>query len=251
MINNVEVMDGIRALLLLVVGSFSIWIISRILKKYIEKHLSKHVSVLVNHLSFYGGMTLLLLMVLTQLGFHVTALLGAAGIVGVAVGFASQTTLSNVISGIFILMEGDFTPGDLMELSGARGYIQSIDLLSIRLKTVDGRLIRIPNEHLIKNISQNATYYSLRRLTFFMTVKSGQSFEAVAKQIDALITTQKLYADKQPKNVYVNEGYPWGYKVAIQYWVDARQTTAAAAQFLESCSSTFDKDLYYVYQESV
>src|SRR5579872_4777654 len=101
-----------QALFLLAIGFPLIWIGAHLLRDYTEKHFSSHASVLVHHIVFYGGVGLLSVTLLSQLGFQMSALLGAAGILGIAIGFASQTSVANVISGLFLLMERSFRVGD-------------------------------------------------------------------------------------------------------------------------------------------
>ncbi len=70
-----------------------------------------------------------------ELGFKLATLLGAAGIAGVAIGFASQTSLSNIISGIFLVWEEPFQIGDVLQVGSTSGVVQSIELLSTKLRT--------------------------------------------------------------------------------------------------------------------
>ncbi|HEX5791185.1 MAG TPA: mechanosensitive ion channel domain-containing protein, partial [Luteolibacter sp.] len=80
---------------------------------------------------------LLLATVLNQFDVKLGAALGAAGIVGIAVGFAAQTSLSNVISGFFLLGERPFAVGDLIEVDGVTGTVDRIGLISATIRTPD------------------------------------------------------------------------------------------------------------------
>ena len=85
------------------------------------------------------------LTVATRLGAPVAGFLGwiagAAGIAGVALGFASQTSAANVISGLFLLGERPFEEGDVIEVDGQEGMVLSVDLLSVKLRTFDNRYV--------------------------------------------------------------------------------------------------------------
>ena len=76
--------------------------------------------------------------------------------------FASQTSVSNIISGIFLISEQPFQVGDLIKVGETKGVVLSIDLLSIKLRTFDNQLVRIPNENLIKNELSNITRFPIR-----------------------------------------------------------------------------------------
>ena len=100
---------------------------------------------------------------LNQFGVNLGAALGAAGIVGIAVGFAAQTSLSNVISGFFLLGEKPFVVGDLIEVDGVTGTVDRIGMISASVRTPDNRSVRIPNETLVKSTVSNITGNPIRR----------------------------------------------------------------------------------------
>jgi small-conductance mechanosensitive channel len=110
--------------------------------------------------------TVLLMYILSCFGIKLTALLGAAGVVGLAVGFAAQTTVSNLISGIFVLGEGVMKMGDFINVGGITGTVDSIDLLSTKVHTPDNQMVRIPNASIINTNFQNNSYFDKRRMTF-------------------------------------------------------------------------------------
>ncbi|MFC1605082.1 mechanosensitive ion channel family protein, partial [Planctomycetota bacterium] len=131
------------------------------------------------------------LAVLHQSGYKLTALLGAAGIAGIAIGFASQTSVSNIISGLFLISEKPFAVGEIIQVGSTKGAILSIDLLSVKLRTFDNHLIRLPNEMLIKSEVRNITRFPIRRLD----IEVGVAYkENVQKVRDVLLDI----ADKEP-----------------------------------------------------
>src|SRR5437762_1811999 len=107
---------------------------------------SQHTGILLGRIFFYGGLVFIIVTVLHEFGFNVTALLGVAGVFGVAIGFASQTSISNIISGFFLVLERPFSVGDTIRTGDVLGIAESIDLLAVRVRTFDNKLIRIPNE---------------------------------------------------------------------------------------------------------
>lgn len=110
---------------------------------------------------------------LHQLGFQLGALLGAAGVLTVAVGFAAQTSVSNIISGLFLLGERPFSVGDVVEVGDTSGEVIAIDLLSVKLRTFDNIRVRIPNETMIKAQVSTLTAFPIRRLD----VKLGVAYK--------------------------------------------------------------------------
>ncbi len=85
------------------------------------------------------------LMVLQSLGINIGPLLAGAGVVGLAVGFGAQSLVKDVISGFFILIENHMNVGDVVEISGKSGVIESINLRVTTLRDYSGSVHVIPN----------------------------------------------------------------------------------------------------------
>jgi len=83
---------------------------------------------------------------LGRLGVDLAPLLASAGIVGVALGFGSQTLVKDFLSGIFILIEDQYGVGDIVNLDGeTSGTVESVSLRTTRLRSVDGTVWHVPN----------------------------------------------------------------------------------------------------------
>lgn len=123
-----------------------------------------HAAMVVGKVIRYGGAVVLALLVAEGLGWDLTALLATAGVVGVAVGFAAQTSLSNVIAGVFLLVDRPFEVGDTVEIGGHEGVVLEITLLSMRIRTVDDVVVRWPNEVVLKERITNLSRLPVRRL---------------------------------------------------------------------------------------
>ncbi|WP_111896181.1 mechanosensitive ion channel family protein [Acinetobacter sp. MB5] len=132
---------------------------------------------------------------LREAGLKVSVFLGAAGILTVALGFASQTSATNLISGLFLIGEGSFEVGDTIQLTLLRGQtiegeVISIDLLSVKLLTLDNIYIRLPNEQLIKTPVYNLSKYPIRRIPITLAVTFHEN---LAKVREVLLTTAKYH----------------------------------------------------------
>lgn len=88
---------------------------------------------------------IVLLMVLGELGINLGPILAGAGIVGVAIGFGSQTLVRDFLSGMFMLVEDQFGVGDIVDLGEASGVVEGISLRTTRLRAVDGTVWHVPN----------------------------------------------------------------------------------------------------------
>ena len=154
----------IRAALLLFVGMPVVWALSRWMRGHISGRYNAQKGLVIHKVIFWPLTLIIAVSVLKELGFSLAPLLGAAGILGVAIGFASQTSVSNIISGFFLLGEEPFKVGDTIEVGDMEGVVLTIDMLSVKVRTFDNRMVRIPNEALVKSQFTNVTYFPIRRL---------------------------------------------------------------------------------------
>ena len=84
------------------------------------------------------------MMVLSEIGVNIGPLLAGAGIVGVAIGFGSQTLVRDLITGIFLLLENAMQVGDSVTVSGLSGTVENLSVRTIRLRAADGSVHIIP-----------------------------------------------------------------------------------------------------------
>lgn len=154
----------------------------------------------------YSLWIVLIMTVFNRLGINLTALMGAAGIAGIAIGFAAQTSVSNVISGLFVMTERAFKLGDILQVDGVTGVVESFDLLSVRLKTFDNQLVRIPNETVIKTNLVNLTHYETRRFNLRVSVAYGSDLERVMALL-LEIAAQNQWAVSEPAPVVIVDSF--------------------------------------------
>lgn len=176
------------AALLLGLGAIFLGLLSSAAKAVLTRHVSLHIGLVMRKLILYVGAFFLLVAFLLQLGFDLTGVLATAGIATVAIGFAAQTSLSNLISGLFLIGEKPFQIGDLVRVGGTLGVVDSIDLLSIKLRTLDNLFVRIPNEEMIKSQVTTVTRYPIRRMDFdlkFAMREDPETIEKILKEVAA------------------------------------------------------------------
>ena len=165
--NLFKLLGGILVLLVM-------WIVYRIILRTIKKSsstkMNSHKQQMLSHFVKYIFYILVVLEVLSLLGIKLSALLGAAGIAGVAIGFAAQTSVSNLISGLFVLTEGSIKIGDAVTVDGVTGVVDEINLLSIHIHTYDNQMVRIPNSTIINSNFTNINFHQTRRMTINVSV---------------------------------------------------------------------------------
>lgn len=103
------------------------------------------IGVVLRSLSKAGIAVLALLMVLSEFGINLAPLIAGAGIVGVALGFGSQTLVKDFLSGMFMLVEDQFGVGDVIDVGEATGTVEGVSLRTTRLRDVQGTVWHVPN----------------------------------------------------------------------------------------------------------
>lgn len=86
-----------------------------------------------------------LITIISELGIQIGPLLAGAGIAGLAVGFGAQSLVKDIINGFFLLLENQVRVGDVVEIAGIGGLVESVSLRTTRLRDLQGRLHVIPN----------------------------------------------------------------------------------------------------------
>ena len=163
-------------------------------------------AMILRRASFYGIAGLFTASALMELGFDLSVLLGAAGILTVAIGFASQTSASNVISGLFLLGERPFAVGDVIRVSGTTGEVLSVDLLSVKLRTFDNLFVRIPNETMIKSEVTNLRRFPIRRIDLQVGVAYKEDLREVRKVLMEVADRNPLCLE-EPQPLIIFQGY--------------------------------------------
>ena len=199
----------LRAALLLVVGFPVLLALSRWLRRWVASGGSEQRGMVVGKLFFYAGAAVLVVWILDELGFGMAPLLGAGGILGIALGFASQTSVSNIISGFFLTAEQPFVVGDIIQVGktgGTVGIVQSIDMLSVKLRTFDNKFVRIPNESLIKTEVTNVTRYPIRRVDVAVGVAYKEDVQHVRRVLLEVADANPM-ALMEPAPMVLFDGY--------------------------------------------
>lgn len=188
MFSNFEInqllLDKIKDIAITIFVSYSIIQITVLLiRKVFFKHLSKQSKMLITKAIIYTGVIVAIFIIIDILELKgvFKTMLGAAGVLGIVLGIASQTSIGNVISGLFLISEKPFELGDLIRVGDKLGTVYSIDLLSIKLRTLDNLLIRIPNQTIISTEVTNITKFPIRRMDIVIGVAYKENLKHVTE----------------------------------------------------------------------
>jgi small-conductance mechanosensitive channel len=169
-------------------------------------HLEPGQRMLLARVAGYTVLGLFAISAMRQFGFDFTVLLGAAGIVSLAVGFASQTSASNLISGLFLVLERAVQPGDIVTVGGRTGEVISVDLLSTKLRTFDNLLVRIPNETMVKSEIVALNRFPIRRVYLNVGVAYHSDLGLVQQTLLDVAARNPLCLD-EPAPLLISQGF--------------------------------------------
>lgn len=206
---------GLRALLIVAVGLLVTRLVNNRLKLW---SLHAQHRLIVRRLSTGAILVISVVWAVSALGLEIGVVLGTAGVLTVAVGFAAQTSFSNLISGIFLMAEQPFRVGDVIKVGDTAGEVMSIDLLSVKLCTSDNLQVRIPNETMLKANVVNQTRFLLRRHDFKLAVAYQDDLARVRQLLLGLADDNPMCL-RNPRPAFQVVGFgPASIEVQLSVW---------------------------------
>jgi small-conductance mechanosensitive channel len=196
----------VRALVTLIFGFAAAHLLRSALGPILDRRTSPQNAMLGRKVSFYVVVSLAFVSALRELGLNLSVLLGAAGVISVAMGFAAQTSAANLISGLFLMSEAPFVVGEVIEVAGSTGEVLSIDLLSVKLRTFDNLFVRVPNETLVKAQITNLTRHPIRRYDMQVSVAYESKLERV-REVLMEVAGKNPLALREPRPLVIFQSF--------------------------------------------
>lgn len=242
LLHSTKLINMLWAVGLTLFGFFAAQRFSQLIEKTMAKRFSRHHTMLFSRVMFYSIFIIFLFSGLQYLGFNLSVLLGAAGVFTVAISFASQTAASNLISGIFLLFEHPFKVGDTIEMKGINGVVESIDLLSTKLKTSDNRLVRIPNEAMIKSEITNLSYFDTRRIDLTIGVAYQSDIPQVKSSLISIAENCEQALKYPEPTVVINNFAASAVELKFMVWVNTADASQVKNYLQERIKHCFDQE---------
>lgn len=232
----------LKTALVVAVGWLLAELVRRVLTGSLTKALGPQRARLGGGIARNSILVLVFLSVLWEFGIKLSALLAAAGVVGVAIGFAAQTSLSNLISGIFLLGENAFRIGDVLTIGDTTGMVHHVGLLATQVRTFDNRLIRFPNEMLVKTPITNVTRFPIRRLDLPISVAYKEDAARVMQTLEEVADANPLCLD-EPKPLVIFKGFgASSVDFTLAIWFEKSDMLALRASILRDVKKRFDHE---------
>lgn len=221
------------------------WLVFKLIKHAFKKIPSERIKPqyhnLIMKIISYTFYVLVIMYVMSLLGVKLSAIWGAAGIAGVAIGFAAQTSVSNLISGLFVLSEKAMKVGDFIEVGGVCGTVDSVGLLSVKIHTRDNQMIRIPNSSIINSNFQNNSYFSKRRFVFNVSIDYSSNMTIALKALESVpAMCPSVLKDPAPCVWYDGFGAS-GINMSLAVWFEPKNLVAMKNEVYIAIKKAFDE----------
>ena len=157
-------------------------------------------------------------------------MLGGAGVIGIAVGFAVKDTIENYIASLMLSIRQPFRARDQVVINGQEGIVVRLTSRATILMTLDGNQLRIPNAEVFKGTILNYTKNPERRFTFELGVDANDDpLAAIKVGLDAIGTLAFVLEEPKAIAVITNVGDS-NIVLEFQVWVDQSETDFAKAR---------------------
>ena len=232
----------LMAAVIMALGILLIKLAVKITGKALAKtRLDKSVHKFIITATKYALYIVLAVVILTSLKIPTAPLVTVLGACGAEVALALKDSLGNIASGIIILANKPFIRGDVIEVTGITGIVQSIDLLVTTLKTYDNKVITIPNGTITAAVLVNYSRENTRRVDLSFTI-SYDSDIAEAKDVLMAVTVSNpdIFADPAPV-VGVAEHQESGILLDLKVWCETSKYYDVRYYLEEQVKISFDK----------
>lgn len=154
-----------------------------------------------------------------QLGINITAPLAGIGIIGLAVGFAAQDSLSNIIAGFLIFFDKPFRVRDFITIGDNYGRVERITMRSTRIRTQDNKYVVIPNQKIINDVLIDHSTNGDTRLIVPVSIAYEASIEAARAAILAEFATMEGILKKSAPDVVVDKLADSSVNLLARFWI--------------------------------
>jgi small conductance mechanosensitive channel len=188
----------------------------------------------LRRVSYAAMMVLVIITVLTSLGVNPTSMLAVLGAAGLAVGLALKDSLSNIASGVMLIVLRPFREGDFVQAAGLEGIIEEVRIFQTRMRTLDNRLIVLPNSLITTAPIINFTAKPQRRIDILVGVGYDDDLKQ-AKQVLLDIAHANAMVLKDPEPfVFVSQLGESSVDLTLYAWAKTKDFGQARSDLTEA-----------------
>ncbi|KCZ72860.1 small-conductance mechanosensitive channel [Candidatus Methanoperedens nitroreducens] len=231
----------IKAILILVIGLIISKIISNVSGKLVTSKLGGHIGSVTKNILFYVLVVVTIIVFLGTFDINLTGILAAAGILGIVIGFAAQTSVSNIISGFFLIADKPFEIGEVIEIDGQGGHVLDISLLSTTIRTFDNRYMRIPNSTVANARIVNLSRYEIRRLDITVGIAYKENIQKALEVLDSVVKNHENVLLEPEPFILITRFGEYSIDFEIRAWIPRSELFTTRTELIKGIKNAFDE----------
>ena len=233
----------VAAVIILVIG---LWLV-KLVRKYVDRVLTvRKIDPTIVYFADSALRVLLygvvLIAAIHKLGVETTSLVAMLGAAGLAIGLALRQQLSNVASGLLIIIFRPFGVGDYIEGGGSAGTVEKIELLYTEVRTPENVTVMIPNSKLTADKVTNYSHRDTRRLRIVIGVNYKADLKKIRDVLQGIIDGEDLVLKEPRPGIVIKELGDKGIKIETRVWVKTQDYLKAKVQLNEKIKEQYDSE---------
>lgn len=211
----------IVAIIVLLAGIKIIKSVVKVIKKGFDRsHIDDGVGTFLTSLIKYALYFILVMAILSSFGIATGSVVAVLGSAGLTIGMALQGSLSNFAGGVLILLLKPFVLGDYIidDTTGEEGTVSNISIFYTRLKTIDNKVVLIPNGKLSDSCITNVSMMEKRRIDIYVTVSYSADLQKTKNVLNNVAISQVLRLEGEPIDIFVSELKDSAVEMGIRVW---------------------------------
>ena len=235
------------SILIAIILLFISWWLAGIVSKIALKAM-KRSKLDISMISFLNSPTKVALKVVAvlifmgALGVNVSTIVAALGAVGVTAGLAIKDSLSNVASGMLLVLHKPFNVGDYIELENTQGTVAKVEIMFTTLVTPDNKTVIIPNSVVASHYIINYTSNKTRRLDLIFSIGYNDSIEKARNVIKEVISLNDKIVNKEKSIIVVESHMASSIDLGVKVWCNSSDFLQLKYELQESVKSAFEKN---------
>ncbi|BBI01347.1 mechanosensitive channel [Buchnera aphidicola (Nipponaphis monzeni)] len=233
----------ISSITIFVIGLFIARIISKgINKVLITRNIDSTISNFLSALFRYATITFFIIASLGCIGVQTTSVITILGAAGMAIGLALQGSLSNFAAGVLLVSLRPLRTGEYVNLDNVSGTVLNIHIFYTTLKTLDGKIVVIPNNKIISSNIVNYSREPFRRNEFIISVSYNSDIDLVVKVLKNVMLNEERVLKNRDITVGLTELAPYSINFIARCWSNTNDLNSVYWDLMAKFKKSLDKN---------
>lgn len=212
-------------------------------RSFKEKINKEHLDIILKITYYSIIIIVIVIFVLPALGItDPSSLLVAGGIVGLVIGFASQSIVGNLISGLFLMIERPIKVGNQVNIGGISGFIEDITIISTIIRTFDGLYVRMPNQKVFNDTITNLVANAARRFEYVVGIRYSDDADKAIDIIKGLIEEHPFALKNPGPVVFVDNLGDNAVNILVRIWAPSTRWYGVKTELLWSIKKILEEN---------